>query len=51
MSEKRYCELRAEGRILSGVGITYGDIAVLPFGRERFQAGQRSLVSQRRTSF
>ena len=39
MSEKRYCELRAEGRILSGVGITYGDIAVLPFGRERFQAG------------
>ena len=39
MSEKRYCELRAEGRILSGVGITYGDVAVLPFGRERFQAG------------
>ena len=39
MSEKRYCELRAEGRILSGVGITYGDIARLPFGRERFQAG------------
>ena len=39
MSEKRFCELRAEGRILSGVGITYGDIAVLPFGRERFQAG------------
>ena len=39
MSEKRYCELRAQGRVLSGVGITYGDIAVLPFGRERFQAG------------
>ena len=39
MSEKRYCELRAQGRILSGVGIAYGDVATLPFGRERFQAG------------
>ena len=39
MSERRYSELRAEGRILSGVGIAYGDTARLPFGRERFQAG------------
>ena len=39
MSEKRYCELRSEGRILSGTAIAYGDTAILPFGRERFQAG------------
>ena len=39
MSERRYSELRAEGRILSGVGVAYGDVARLPFGRERFQAG------------
>ena len=39
MSEKRYCELRSEGRIISGVAVKYGDVAVLPFGRERFQAG------------
>ena len=39
MSEKRYCELRAQGRVLSGSAVRYGDVATLPFGRERFQAG------------
>ena len=39
--ERRYVELRAddEGRRLSGVAVTYGDTATLPFGRERIQAG------------
>ena len=37
-AEIRYTELRAEGeRRLSGVAVKYGDIAVLPFGRERFE--------------
>ena len=38
MQEFRYTELRAEGeRQLSGVAVKYGDIAVLPFGKERFE--------------
>ena len=39
--ERRYVELRAdaEGRVLRGVAVTYGDTAKLPFGRERIEAG------------
>ena len=37
-TEYRYTELRAEGeRQLSGVAITYNEIARLPFGKERFE--------------
>ena len=39
MSEKRFFELRQDGRILSGVAMRYGDVATLPFGKERFEAG------------
>ena len=41
MIERRYVELRAdsEGRRLSGVGVRYGDVARLPWGRERIVAG------------
>lgn len=40
-NEIRFCELRAaEGeRILTGTAIRYGDVAVLPWGKERFEAG------------
>ena len=39
--ERRYVELRAapEGRRLSGVAVRYGDVAALPWGKERFEAG------------
>ena len=37
--ERRYCELRAEGRTLQGDAIVYGDEAVFPWGRERIEAG------------
>ena len=39
--ERRYVELRAdaEGRVLRGTAVTYGDVASLPFGRERIEAG------------
>ena len=39
--ERRYVELRAdaEGRVLRGVAVVYGDVAALPFGRERIVAG------------
>ena len=38
--ERRFSPgLTVEGRRLAGVGIAYGDVAVLPFGRETFQAG------------
>ena len=39
--ERRYVELRAdaEGRVLRGTAVTYGDVATLPFGRERIEAG------------
>ena len=41
MIERRYVELHAdsEGRRLSGVGVRYGDVARLPWGRERIEAG------------
>ena len=38
MLERRFTELRAEGRRLSGV-MPYGDVARLPWGSERFEAG------------
>lgn len=39
--ERRYCELRADGggRTLTGVAVRYGDVANLPWGDERFEAG------------
>lgn len=40
--EKRYFELRQEGedsRRLTGVAVRYGDIAQLPWGKERIDAG------------
>lgn len=39
--EHRYCELRApaDGRVLEGVAVKYGDVATLPWGRERIEAG------------
>ena len=39
--ERRYVELRAapEGRRLEGVAVRYGDVAALPWGKERFEAG------------
>ena len=37
-TEYRYSELRAEGeRQLFGVAVRYGDVAEMPFGRERFE--------------
>ena len=41
MIERRYVEVRAddEGRVLRGTAVTYGDVANLPFGRERIEAG------------
>ena len=39
MFERRYTELRQEGRRLSGVAIRYGEIGQSPFGPERFEAG------------
>ena len=44
--ERRFTELRQEGRRLSGVAIRYGSIAVFPWGRERFEAGSFGNVSQ-----
>ena len=39
-TERRFCELRTEGaRILAGVAIRFGDVALLPWGRERFERG------------
>ena len=37
--ERRYAELRQEGRRLLGTAIRYGEIATLPFGHERFEPG------------
>ena len=37
--ERRYAELRAEGRLLSGVVVRYGEVARLDFGQERILAG------------
>ena len=40
-TERRYVELRAapDGRRLEGVAVRYGDVAALPWGKERFEAG------------
>ena len=37
--ERRYVELRHDGRRLTGTAVRYGDTAALPWGRERFEAG------------
>ena len=37
--EKRFCEIRSEGRVLEGDAIRYGDVANFPWGRERIQPG------------
>ena len=37
--ERRYAEIRADGRTLIGVVMPYGAVAELPFGRERFEPG------------
>ena len=40
LTERRYSALTAgAGRELSGTAITYGEVASLPWGRERFEAG------------
>lgn len=42
----RYAELRADGDLsLSGVALAYGDVAELPWGRERIDAGAFGDVS------
>ena len=38
-TEKRFCELRADGRRLEGEAIVYGDIAFFPWGQERIEPG------------
>ena len=45
-AERRFSELRQEGRILSGTLIRYGDVAELPWGRERFEPGAFGDVSR-----
>ena len=37
--DRVYCEIRQNGRRLSGTAVRYGDVATLPWGRERFTAG------------
>ncbi len=37
--EHRFCELRQAGRKLTGKALVYGDEAVMPWGRERFEVG------------
>jgi len=37
--ERRYAELRADGRRLAGVAVRYGDTAALPWGEERIEPG------------
>ena len=37
--ERRYIELRHDGRRLTGTAVRYGDTARMPWGRERFEAG------------
>ena len=40
LRERRYFELReADGRRLSGVAVRFGDVAKLPWGEERIEAG------------
>ena len=38
-TERRYCELRSEGRTLQGDAVVYGDRAVFPWGEETIQSG------------
>ena len=38
-TEFRFCEVRREGRVLAGKAITYGDVASVGSGRERFVPG------------
>ena len=38
-TEFRYCEVRREGRVLSGAGIVYGDVARIGSRAERFLPG------------
>ena len=44
--ERRFSELRQEGRTVSGVLLRYGDTASLPWGRERFEPGAFGDVSR-----
>ena len=44
-TERRYVEIRQSGRTLSGVAIRYGDTAIFPWGRERFEPGAFGDVS------
>ena len=37
--ERRFCEIRASGRTLSGAAVFYGDRAVFPWGEETIEAG------------
>ena len=37
--ERRFLEVRAEGRTIIGAPMVYGDIALMPFGRETFSPG------------
>ena len=38
-NEFRYCEIRAEGRVLEGTALAYGDLARIGSRAERFLAG------------
>ena len=42
--ERRFCELRAEGRVLEGTALRYGDVASFSWGRERIERGAFSPV-------
>ena len=44
--ERRFSELRQEGRTVSGCLLRYGDTASLPWGRERFEPGAFGDVSR-----
>ena len=44
MSENRFTELRQQGRTITGTAVRYGDIATLPWGRERFEPGAFGMV-------
>ena len=37
--EMRFCEVRAEGRLLSGTAVRYGDVASFAWGQERIEPG------------
>ena len=43
--ERRYIEIRQEGgRVLSGRAVVYGDVARVPWGQERIEAGAFSPI-------